>query len=55
MVLYYNCKFNLINLKQGAHIHQPMAQLVPLACTEPYHPTSAVAAIQIHATATITD
>ena len=20
MVLYYNCKFNLINLKQGAHI-----------------------------------
>ena len=55
MVLYYNCKFNLINLKQGAHIHQPMARPVPHACTEPYHSGSAVAAIQIHAPATITD
>ena len=55
MVLYYNCKFNLINLKQGAHIHQPIARPVPHACTEPYQPGSAVAAIQIHAPATITD
>ena len=46
MVLYYNCKFNLINLKQGAHIHQPIARPVPHACTEPYQPGSAVAAKQ---------
>ena len=29
-----------INLKQGAHIHQPTARPVPRACAQPYHPGS---------------
>ena len=29
-----------INLKQGAHIHQPTAWPVPHACAQPYHPGS---------------
>jgi len=31
---------NMTNLKQGAHIHQPTAWLVPDACAQPYHPGS---------------
>ena len=37
-----DCK---INLKQGAHIHQPTVWAVPHACAQPSHITRAVAAM----------
>ena len=35
-----NCLQNKTNLKQGAHMHQPMAWTVPHPCAQPYHPGS---------------
>ena len=36
--VYSQPMFDKTNLKQGAHIHQPMAWPVPHACAQPYHP-----------------